>query len=327
MQDPLAVAADDLPRSGGEQHPRGRRPGCAGAGQHDPHVLEPLADDAQRVEQRGEDDDRGAVLVVVEDRDRELLAQARLDLEAARRGDVLEVDPAEDGRDRGDGAHDLVRVGRRQAQRPGVDPAELLEQDRLALHHGQRRLRADVAEAEHGRAVGDDRDRVLLDGQVPDLLGVGRDRLADARDAGRVGHREVVAGLQRRLGSDLELAAEVEQERPVGDVLDLDPVSRADRLDDPLDVRLVVGEHGDVAHLLAALDPDQVDRAEQPAGLADRARQPRERSRLVVEVDAQRGAEGRGRVHSRSFGPWGAEAIRGPTERACGFTARARLRP
>jgi hypothetical protein len=37
------------------------------------------------------------VLIVVEDRDVELLAQPLLDLEAARRGDVLEVDPAEGG--------------------------------------------------------------------------------------------------------------------------------------------------------------------------------------------------------------------------------------
>ena len=59
-----------------------------------------LVDDAQRVQQRREDDDRRPVLVVVEDGDVELLAQARLDLEAARRGDVLQVDAAEDRRER-----------------------------------------------------------------------------------------------------------------------------------------------------------------------------------------------------------------------------------
>ena len=43
------------------------------------------------------------------------------------------------------------------------------------------------------------------------------DRLRDARDAGRVGHREVVAGLDRDLADDLDLAALVHQERAVGD--------------------------------------------------------------------------------------------------------------
>ena len=49
-------------------------------------------------------------------------------------------------------------------------PRELLEQHRLALHHGQRCLRADVAEPEHGGSVGDDRDRVALDREVPDVV-------------------------------------------------------------------------------------------------------------------------------------------------------------
>ena len=48
----------------------------------------------RRVEQRGEHHDRGAVLVVVEDRDVEHLLEAVLHLEAHRRGDVLEVDAA-----------------------------------------------------------------------------------------------------------------------------------------------------------------------------------------------------------------------------------------
>ena len=50
----------------------------------DPAVGELLADHPQRVAQRAEHHDRGAVLVVVEDRDVEQLAQPRLDLEAAR---------------------------------------------------------------------------------------------------------------------------------------------------------------------------------------------------------------------------------------------------
>ena len=87
----------------------------------------------------------------------------RLDLEAARRGDVLEVDAPETGCDDLHGAHDLVDVLRVQADRPGVDAGEALEQRRLALHHRQRGARADVAEPEDRDAVGDDRDRVAFD--------------------------------------------------------------------------------------------------------------------------------------------------------------------
>ena len=105
------------------------------------HVVEVLVQAAQRVGERGQHHDRRAVLVVVEDRDVQPLAQPPLDLEAARRGDVLEVDPAEPGRDRLDDVHDLVDVLGVQADRPGVDAGEALEQRRLALHHRQRRAR------------------------------------------------------------------------------------------------------------------------------------------------------------------------------------------
>ena len=102
--------------------------------------------------------------------------QALLDLEAARRGDVLEVDPAEAGRDQLHRAHDLVGVLGVEADREGVDAGELLEQARLALHHRHRRRRADVAEAEHRGAVGDDRHRVALDRVLEGLVGVVADR-------------------------------------------------------------------------------------------------------------------------------------------------------
>ena len=58
------------------------------------------AGQVQRVDQPGGGDDRGAVLVVMEDRDVHQLAQPLLDDEALRRLDVLEIDAAErSGRD------------------------------------------------------------------------------------------------------------------------------------------------------------------------------------------------------------------------------------
>ena len=149
--------------------------------------------------------------------------------------------------------------------------------------------------------------------------------LRDARDAGRVGHREVVARLQRGLRHHLELAAQVEQERPVGDVLDLDPGERAHRLDDACDVRVVGGEHGHVADLLAVLDPDEVDRAEQAARVADRAspaarRHPGWLSRWTRRV-ALKEADGCGAVRSRpSFAARPSPHPR-TAESRCGFSA------
>ena len=79
-----AVDADDVAHAGREQDLGARDAGRAGADDHDRDVLGALADDPQRVQERGQHDDGGAVLVVVEDGDVELLAQPALDLEAAR---------------------------------------------------------------------------------------------------------------------------------------------------------------------------------------------------------------------------------------------------
>ena len=111
-------------------------------------------------------------------------------------------------------------------------PPNSLKSIALPSITGSAALRADVAEAEHRRPVADDGDRVLLDRQVPDLLRVGGDRRGDAGDAGRVRHRQIVPRLQRCLQRDLDLAAEVHQERPVGDVDDLDPVELVHGLGD-----------------------------------------------------------------------------------------------
>ena len=109
---------------------------------------------------------------------------------------------------------------RGQADRPGVDAGEALEQRGLALHHRQGRARADVAEPEHRRPVGHDRDGVALDGQpAARPRGCSASARLTRPTPGRVGHRQVVAGAQRHLGRHLDLAADVQQERAVGDLV------------------------------------------------------------------------------------------------------------
>jgi hypothetical protein len=53
-------------------------------------------------------------------------------------------------------------------------------------------------------------------------------------------------------------------------------------------VRLVARGDGDVAHGLVVVDRDQVDGADRPARLADRAGHPAEHSGLVLDLHADR---------------------------------------
>src|SRR5205085_12409633 len=133
VNDPLRIAEQDV---AGRRHvtelaealdePRAGDRGGAAAAEDDRTLRQVLAGDLQRVQQGGDGDDRRAVLIVVEDRDAETL-EARLDLEAAWRRDVLEVDAAEDRRDRAHDRNDLVDVLRRQANRKRIDAGEFLE--------------------------------------------------------------------------------------------------------------------------------------------------------------------------------------------------------
>src|SRR5437899_963855 len=293
VERPRTVAGGDVLGAGLHKELRRRDAGRAGPGENDPHVGEPLLHDLERVEQRREDHDRSAVLVVVEHWDLEIALEPLLDLEAAWRRDVLEVDPAEHGRDRLHDRHDLVHVLGRQAQREGVDPGDLLEDERFALHHRLGGARADVAETEHRGAVRHDRDGGLLDRQPVRFPGVVVDGHADARDARRVGHGEVVAGLDAHLPAHLDLPAQVHEERAVRDVDDLHALDRADPVHDLLAVRLVARLERDVARDRRLADDDQVDGADVAAALADRRGDPTEHAGLVQDLEPDREAVAR----------------------------------
>ena len=152
------------------------------------------------------DDDRGAVLVVVEDRDVHQLAQALLDDEALRRLDVLEVDAAEGRPEIAHAVDELVDVLGVDFEVDAVDVGEALEEDGLAFHHRLAGQRPDVAQAQHGGAVGDDGHQVALDRVVVGGGGILLDREAGGGDARRIGQRQVALRDQRLAGDDLDFA-------------------------------------------------------------------------------------------------------------------------
>ena len=87
-----------------------------------------------------------------------------------------------------------------------VEVGELLEEIRLAFHHRLAGERADVAEPEHGGAVGDDGDEVALGRVLVDVVRILLDLEAGLGDARRVREREVPLIVQRLRGDDGDLA-------------------------------------------------------------------------------------------------------------------------
>ena len=90
------IADDDVAaiHTPGDQHLRDRHAGGSGPDHRDPEVAQLPVKQPRRVAQRRQHDHGRTVLVVVKDRNRQRGVQPALDLEAARRGDVLQVDAA-----------------------------------------------------------------------------------------------------------------------------------------------------------------------------------------------------------------------------------------
>ena len=165
--------------------------------------------------------------------------------------------PPKVGAMRLDRLDDLVGVLGVEADREGVDVGELLEQHRLALHHRHRRLGADVAQARAPRVPSETTATVFA--LIVYLNAFWRFSAiagADARDAGRVGHREVVARLERHVQAGVDLAAAVELEGAVGDLDDRAPRAPPGRR--AIDLAAVLGARavdGDLAQRVVAARP------------------------------------------------------------------------
>ena len=200
------VHGHDVLGTGGHQHLDDGRARRAGAVQDDVHVLHLLAHHPQCIDEGGGHHDGGAVLVVVENGDVQLSLQGLLNLEALRALDVLQIDAAEGGGDGLARRNDAGGVVGVDADGEGVHPAELLEEHGLALHDGQPGFGADVAQTQHGGAVGHDGHHVALEGVLVHVVGVFLDLPAGLGHAGGVRGGQVVAGLDLHLAYDAHLA-------------------------------------------------------------------------------------------------------------------------
>ena len=139
--------------------------------------------EVERIEQPRRGDDGRPVLVVVEDRDVEQLAQPLLDQETFRRLDVLEIDAAESLPEVAHAIDESIGILGRHFEIDRIHVREALEQHRLAFHHRLGRKRAAIAQAEDGRAIGDDGDEIALGGVIEGavlVFGDGQDGDGDA---------------------------------------------------------------------------------------------------------------------------------------------------
>ena len=171
------------PDADGDEHVQTRQRRSARARAHELYVFRLLADDAQTIGDRCADDDRRAVLVIMENRNLHALAQLLLNVEAFRRLDVFEVDAAECGLQRSDVLNELVRIGLVHLDIEAIDTSEFFEQNGFAFHHGLGGQWPNVAKTEHRCSVGHNAHQIAARRHVVRLGRVAHYLFAGERDA------------------------------------------------------------------------------------------------------------------------------------------------
>lgn len=109
------------------------------------HILGLLLQKLQAVNDRCQGHHGCPMLIVMHQRDMELLDRLLLDREAVRRSQVLEVDGRKSRRNHLDELDQLVRVLFLQTNRHQVDASQSVEQHALALHDRSACHWADIA--------------------------------------------------------------------------------------------------------------------------------------------------------------------------------------
>ncbi len=137
INDAFAVAHDDI----GVRHAhrlyqlgaRNRR--CTSAVANDLHILQFTPRQPAGVDQTCRSYDRGAMLVIVKHGDIHAFAQGLFNQEAIRRGNVLQIDPAETRLQQFDRIDKTLRIFGLHFDINRIDIGEAFEQHCLALHH------------------------------------------------------------------------------------------------------------------------------------------------------------------------------------------------
>ncbi len=151
-------------------------------------------------------DNGGAVLIVMEDRDLHAFAQFAFHDKAFRRLMSSRLMPPKVGSSAAitstslSGSFSLISISNTSI------PANFFEQYAFAFHHRLAGEGADIAEAEHGGAIGDHRHQVAARGHVTGFGRIFDDGHAGCRHAGRISQRQIALAGKAFGGHDLDFA-------------------------------------------------------------------------------------------------------------------------
>ena len=144
------VAQDQMPDTIGQKQP-GYGNGCRSCPVHDhPDFIHFLAHHFQRVHQARQCNDRRSVLVVMKDRNITAFLEFFLNLKAARRRNVFQVDSAKAAGNLVNGFHNGIYILAFDTHGKCIYIPKCFEQGTFSFHNRHAGFRPDVAQSQHG---------------------------------------------------------------------------------------------------------------------------------------------------------------------------------
>ena len=199
-----AVANHQAFHSGPNEETRDTDACDTGAADHDADVFQVLAGDFERVEQAAEDEHRGPVVLVRENRNVGGFFEMIGDRERVRRGDIIDTDRAESGGDSQSGFNDPHWIIGGKADRKSVDAGERFKNNALRFGNGQCGFRRCRLAAEQIGAVRQDRDRVPATGVIERKQRIAFDFKARFSHTGCVDERKHFGVANRNLAGNAD---------------------------------------------------------------------------------------------------------------------------
>ena len=105
------------------------------AGRHQLDVLDLFAHQGETIGDRGGDDNRRAMLIIVEDGNIKTLAQGLFNHEAIGRFDIFQINRAKGRRDGRDNLDQFVRIVFIDLDIEDIDASKLFKENRFTFHH------------------------------------------------------------------------------------------------------------------------------------------------------------------------------------------------
>ena len=137
------------------------------------------------------------MLIIVKNRYIHQLLQFLFDIETFRRFDILEIDAAKGRGYQLTGSDELIGILGAHFDVENIDVGKFFEQCALTLHNRLTGQRPNIAEAEHGRAIGYDGNQVSFGGIFVGVLTVLCNFLAGACHSGTVSQGQILLGGER----------------------------------------------------------------------------------------------------------------------------------